>query len=233
LRVEGGENPSPPIRFPIPDFPIPEDDLDRGLPARFARVVFGVGLGLLFGFPLGWLLGVRGLWLLPFMLVAGFVIGFAINRMMTGITEGTANALLRSVWPTGDSTPYAKTYSSEQALAVRGDHAGALEAYDAAMRLHPTDPEPRFQAAEMLFRSATPERAAALFAEARRLSGDHRARELYATQRLIDLYLGPLGDSPRALVELRRLSDRFPGTREAAAASELLDRLKSDLRQKS
>jgi hypothetical protein len=92
-------------------------------------------------------------------------------------------------------------------LAVRGDHAGALEAYDAAMRSS-HGPEPRFQAAEMLFRSATPERAAALFAEARRLSGDHRARELYATQRLIDLYLGPLGDSPRALVELRRLSDR-------------------------
>jgi len=142
--------------------------------------------------------GARGIWLLLFVLLSAVVFGFVVKRMITAITEGTANTILRMVWPSGDSSPYAKTYSSEQALAARGDHPGALEAYDAAMRLHPTDPEPRFQAAELLFRSPTPERAAALFVEARRLSADNRARELYATQRLIDLYLGPLGDEPRA-----------------------------------
>ena len=175
--------------------------------------------------------GARGIWLLLFVLLSAVVIGFVVKRMITAITEGTANTILRMVWPSGDSSPYAKTYSSEQALAARGDHPGALEAYDAAMRLHPTDPEPRFQAAELLFRSPTPERAAALFVEARRLSADNRARELYATQRLIDLYLGPLGDEPRALVELRRLSDRFPGTQEAAAAMEFLARLKQERRE--
>ena len=164
-------------------------------------------------------------------MLAGWLIGILIHRMITRITEGTANAVLRVVWPTGESSPYAKTYSSEQALAARGDVDGALEAYEAAMRLHPTDPEPRFQAAELLFRSPTPEKAVVLFAEARRLSAGQRARELYATQRLIDIYMGPLGDDARALVELRRLSDRFPGTREATAAKELLARLKQEKRE--
>ena len=51
------------------------------------------------------------------------------------------------------------------------------------------------------------------------MSGDNRSRELYATQRLIDLYLGPLGDDMRALVELRRLVERNTGVRQAAVVS--------------
>ncbi|CAG0952381.1 hypothetical protein GPROT1_00186 [Gammaproteobacteria bacterium] len=188
--------------------------------------MFGVVLGVVFGFPLGYLLGVRGLLLVPFALLAGILFGVFIQRFTNRVTEGTANAVLSIVWPSGNSTPYAKTYSAEQALAVRGDHAGALEAYEAAMRLNPTDPEPRIQAAEMLFRGPTPERAVTLFLEARTLAGADRARELYATQRLIDLYLGPARNASRALVELRRLVERFPGTREAMAAREVIGRLK-------
>jgi hypothetical protein len=54
------------------------------------------------------------------------------------------------------------------------------------------------------------------------------AHELYVTQRLIDLYLGPLHNDIRVLVELRRLTERFPGTREADAAHRLLTRLKEE-----
>lgn len=184
--------------------------------------------GILLGVPLGWFLKLRGPWLVLFVLLSAWAIGTALKRMSTTIVEGTANAFLRLVWPSGDSTPYEKTYSSEQAMAARGDYEGALVSYGAAMRLNPTDPNPRFQAAEMLYRGPAPEKAAEFFAEGRRLSGDNRAGELYATQRLIDLYLGPLRNDVRALVELRRLSDRFPGTREAEAARELLDKLKTD-----
>ena len=71
-------------------------------------------------------------------------------------------------------------------------------------------------------------RAAELFREARRLAPeDDRARELYTTQRLIDCFLGPLDDPGRARVELRRLSERFPGTREAQAALTALANLKA------
>lgn len=206
---------------------IPEDDLDRSLPERIAGAVYGVVLGILLGGPLGWFLKLRGSWLLLFVLLSAWVIGTALRRMSMTIVEGTANAFLRLVWPSGNSTPYEKTYSAEQAMAARGDYEGALVSYGAAMRLNPTDPKPRFLAAEMLYRSPAPEKAAALFAEARRLSGDNRAGELYATQRLIDLYLGPLRNDVRALVELRRLVERFPGTPEAAAARGVLLEMKA------
>ena len=180
--------------------------------------------------PLGWLLQLRGIWLLLFVVVAAVVIARSINRMMTVVVDGTANAFLRLVWPSGSSTPYEKTYSLEEAMIARGDIDGAMVRYGAAMRLHPTDVELRFRVAEVLFRSENPARAVPYFTEGRQLAGDNRSRELYATQRLIDLYLGPLGNPVGALVELTRLVDRFPGTREAEAASDLLARLKPEKR---
>lgn len=204
--------------------PIPTDDLET-LPSALAGVAWGVALGVLVDLPLGFLLGIRGIWLVLFALVAGFAMAILIRRITATVTEGTAAAFLYMIWPSGGSTPYKRTYSHEQALAAKGDLDGALSRYRVAMRLNPTDPEPRIQAAELLFRSDTPESAVALFDEARRLSEAH---ELYVTQRLIDLYLGPLDNDIRVLVELRRLTERFPGSLEADAAHKLLARLKQE-----
>jgi tetratricopeptide repeat protein len=209
---------------------LPQDDLDRGLPQRFGGYVFGIVLGLLFGAPLGWLLKLRGPFLVLFVILSIWAMARFIRGMMTGVVDGTANFFLRMVWPSGDSTPYEKTYSAEQALAARGDIEGALKGYRMAMHQNPGDPEPRFRVAELLFRGDHPDKAVAFFREGRELAGDNRARELYATQRLIDLYLGPLGDDVRALVELRRLVERFPGTPEAAAARNVLMRMKAEVR---
>lgn len=208
---------------------MPHDDLDeRGLPARITSWVYGIGLGLLFGWPFGIMLGASGLPLVLVVAASMYVAGYTIRRIMTVVPEGMAQAFMYLIWPTGASTPYEPTYSNLQALAARGDHAGALEAYDEAMRLRPMDPEPRFQAAELLSRSSTPDKAVRLFVQARRLSGRNRSKELFATQRLIDLYLGKLDDRPRARAELRQLVKRFPGTREAAAAQKVLDELSAD-----
>ncbi len=46
----------------------------------------------------------------------------------------------------------------------------------------------------------------------------------YVSQRLIDLYLGPLTDEGRALVELRKLADGWPGTREGDGAERAIAR---------
>ena len=208
---------------------MPADDLDRGLIPRIGGVVYGLVLGVLFGSPLGLVLGARGLPLVLFVLVAISVATFVVVRITTVVPEGMARAFLHLIWPSGSSTPYEPTYSSAQALAARGDHDGALAAYAEAMRLRPMDPEPRLQAAELLLKSHTPEKSAQYFVQARRLSENDRGRELYTTQRLIDLYWGKLKDYPRARAELRQLITRFPGTREAAAAQRLLDDLSHEV----
>ena len=74
---------------------------------------------------------------------------------------------------------------------------------------------------------AKPAKAAWYLGQARRLSSDNPSRELYATQRMIDLYLGPLDDPTRAMMELKRLVERFPGSREAQSARAILKELRS------
>jgi hypothetical protein len=162
--------------------------------------------------------------LLLFVLACLVAAVFTFVRITTRFPEGMAQALQRFVFPSGYSTPYEPTYSHLQAVAARGDVDSALRGYQEAMRLHPTDPEPRFQVAELLMKSK-PEKAAWYLGQARRLA-NRPDRELYATQRMIDLYLGPLNDRVRARMELKRLVDRFPGTDEADAARTVLTELR-------
>jgi len=49
----------------------------------------------------------------------------------------------------------------------------------------------------------------------------------YASQKIVDVHLGPLADEGRALVALRRLIDGFPDSREAAEGRAALARLKA------
>jgi hypothetical protein len=44
-----------------------------------------------------------------------------------------------------------------------------------------------------------------------------------------DLFVGPLGDRGRAVVELPRLAERHAGTREAAQAPAAIARLRAEL----
>jgi hypothetical protein len=164
--------------------------------------------------------------LLLFVLACVVAAAFTLARITIRVPEGMAQAIQRFVFPSGYSTPYEPTYSNLQAIAARGDVDSALRGYQEAMRLHPTDPEPRFQVAELLMKSK-PEKAAWYLGQARRLSTANRDRELYATQRMIDLYLGPLEDPSRAKMELKRLIERFPGTGEAIAARSVLRNLQS------
>ena len=92
----------------------------------------------------------------------------------------------------------------------------------------PTNVLVRMQSADLHARNGRPDRAEALFLEARRLTTD-RSEELYCTQRVIDLRLGALRTPARALPELRRLIERFPDTREASGAQVALARLKQEL----
>lgn len=131
---------------------------------------------------------------------------------------------------TGASTPYEAQFSREDSLAARGDVAGALAAYEQVIAAHPDAVPPRMRAAELYAaRGADPRRAAELFLEIRAMPGITSRDAVYACSRLVDLYDGALNDPGRALVELRRIIELYPGTPVAAHARAALPGLKQRL----
>lgn len=130
--------------------------------------------------------------------------------------------------PTGASTPYQEQFSREQALVMQGRVAEALALFEERIAADPAAVEARIQAAELhATHGANPARAAELFREAQRVPGLPSGQELYIGNRLADLYTGPLGTPARALVELRRLLDRYPDSRMAPQLREAIATLKA------
>ena len=108
----------------------------------------------------------------------------------------------------------------------RGDEA--LASFEALIAASATAIEPRVLAAELYSRDpANARRAAVLFREAQQITGITSGRDIYITNRLVDLLTGPLADPGRALVELRRLMVRYPNSKAASQAREAIARLKS------
>jgi hypothetical protein len=130
----------------------------------------------------------------------------------------------------GSSTPYQEQFSQEQALVMKRDYAGALELYEQRIATTPGDARVRIAAAELyMTHGANPGRAAELFREVQRGPGLSSGNDVYVSNKLADLYLGPLQEPRRALVEFRRLIERYPGTTAAKHARMALANLKGDL----
>lgn len=153
-----------------------------------------------------------------------FGIGYGIAR---AVLHGTGRVATSIYAPDGDTTRYTPTYSHIEALEVRGELDAAADAWDAAIAESPTSAVTIVRAADFHLRARKdPARARALFVQARATGAGTDDLRRYVQQKLVDLYLGPLRDEGRALVELRRLVDAFPGTREAESARETLAELK-------
>jgi hypothetical protein len=185
--------------------------------APYAAVVFACLL-MLFGtlrrkleYP-GWLV-------LPLAAATTTAITWAGMRFARSIGETVGHFLL----PTGESTPYEHQFSREEALVARGEIAGAVESLEAAiatMSLEtPTGISVRIRAAELYMgKAADPKRAVALLREVQRHPGLPPSQDIYVSNRLIDLLLGPLDQPSRALFELRRIADRYPDSSAATHA---------------
>lgn len=211
----------------------PETRIARSLQADDMGVLkvraIGAIVGVLFaavGYPLGVLIGAKGIALPLVMLASGVTAGLFAWTVTAAIHRGAGDVVLAFLFPSGASTPYQKSYSYERSLAVRGRRDEALQAYEAALRANGADATLRAEAAEHFVEQGDPRRAAQLLGELRGMREASRSQVLYATQRLIDLYVGSLGEPGRAQVELRRLIELYPGTREAEGARQALARLK-------
>jgi len=130
--------------------------------------------------------------------------------------------------PTGASTPYQEQFSREQALVMQGRVPEALALFEQRIAADPGAVEARIQAAELYAtHGANPARAAGLFREVQRLPGLTSGQDMYVGNRLADLYVGPLATPARALVELRRLLDRYPDSRMTPQLRQAITTLKA------
>jgi hypothetical protein len=165
-------------------------------------------------------------WTLPVAAAAGLIAGGA--GWLIG--EMVGNTWKRFMVD-GSSTPYKEQYSYQQALVMQGRLDDALESFEAVIAEKPGEVSPRIKAAELYAREKqNHRRAAELFREVQRIVGVGVGEDIYASNRLVDLYTGPLKEPGRALVELRRLADRYPGSPAAQHARDALATLKAQSR---
>ena len=144
-------------------------------------------------------------------------LGRAGGRVAKAFTQGTG------------TTPYEEQFSYQQALVMQGKVNEALASFEDVIAASPNAVQPRLRAAELYAKHDGARRAAELLREALRSPAITAGENVYATNRLVDLLAGPLGDPGRACVELRRLIDRYPGSANAKHAREALARIKEGM----
>jgi hypothetical protein len=174
----------------------------------------------------GFVIGLIALGIVPAIIFAIMFsgIGFGVYRVMVVGSARMAGSLLVP----DDRGGHSPGYSHIEALEAKGDFTAALEAWERVVVETPDALAPRIHAADLYARKAkNPARAAELFrsVQAHPQAPDDTLR--YVSQRLIDLLLGPLNDEGRALVELRKVADRWPGTPEGNGARAAIARIKS------
>jgi hypothetical protein len=158
-----------------------------------------------------------------------------VGALVQGATVRSSGAVVKSaVMPSGDTTRYTQTFSHIEALEIRGDLDGAEHAWAAECAANPRVPLVWIKAGDFHLRlRKDPARAMEYYRYVRDLEGTSTDAARYASQKIIDILLGQGGDASmadrgKAMGELRRLIERFPGTREADAARETLARLKAE-----
>lgn len=168
-------------------------------------------------------------WTLPAATAVGAVFGGLGWLLHAATGFGMSRLLIQ-----GNSTPYVEQYSYQQALVMRGETNEALQSFEAIILEQPNAVLPRIKAAELYVNERKDfRRAAELLGEAQRIPTITPGEDVYATHRLVDLLLGPLAEPGRALVQLRRLIERHPGSAVAARAREALKQLKAELHSAS
>jgi hypothetical protein len=196
----------------------------------FRNGCIALGAGLLMFPVVGYeKLGLTGWSLILFTLVCALTLASA--GALVGLQMGEAAGDVASrVYMGGDGTPYEEQFSQEQALVMQRDYAGALALYEQRITMSPGEPRVRIAAADLyMTHGENPKRAAELYREVQRIPELPSGHDVYVTNKLADLYLGPLEEPGRALVEFRRLAYRYPESKAAKFALMAIANLKPDI----
>ena len=204
------------------------DSALQGKALGYGVLVAGVTFGA--GIILSLLGGVPSLAALLALLLIALLLGALTAFLGSRMGEGAGVVVQSFVQPSGNSTPYEQTFSFQEAMIMRGEIGAALESYEAIITEHPGLVSARLRAAEHYAKGdRNPGRAAELFREVRAIPDVPIRDAIYSSSRLVDLYDGPLGDPGRALVELRRIIELYPGSDVAKHARRALPALKDRL----
>ena len=191
----------------------------------YAAIAGGLSVPMFIAFSQLWELGPGGtiaLIVLGPPLLTILVAKMALRAMVT------TGHVVQVVLEGGSSTPYTEQYSYQQSLVMRGRLDEALASYEAIIAEPGSAVDVRIRAAELYSREAKRhDRAAELLRDAIRHPKCTAAEEVYSARRLADLLSGPLGQPGRALVELRRIADRYQGTNVGDHAREAIRLIKS------
>ena len=147
---------------------------------------------------------------------------------VTRISHGAGRTFSEFLQPSAAGS-YERQYSREDTLVMRGDVQGALASYEKVILETPKDAQPRIRAADLYAKSGMRERAELLYRTAQRLPRIAPSDDIYASNRLVDLYLAWPGHETKGLRELRRLIDTYPETDVAERARAGLVNLKGQL----
>jgi len=160
------------------------------------------------------------------MAVVAGLVPYALSLWMAN----SAGAAWHHVMSSGASTPYEEQFSWQESLVMRGLVDDALASYESIIAERPAMASARLRAAALYAsRGGNPQRAAELLRAVMCMPKVSARDDIAASNRLIELLMGPLGEPGRAMVELRRLIDRHPGTDAAARARLTLSELKEQM----
>jgi hypothetical protein len=168
------------------------------------------------------------------VLAVAFILGCSLGSAGAAFYSGlhlshAVGESVKAVAIGGASTPSTEQFSYQQSLVMKGKVDEALASYEAIINERPANVDVRVRAAELyVSKKRNFRRGADLFREAQGIPSISPGEDLYVTNRLVDLYAGPLATPGRALVELRRLIHRYPDGPAAARAKEALRRLKNE-----
>jgi hypothetical protein len=194
------------------------------LPAAGAAFVIAAIVGFYALAPLGWRVAV----MVTVVLIGASAIAAVAWLAAIKVVDAAGAGFGAFIAPTGGSTPAPPDYSYQDALVMRGKVESALESYEAIIVASPEIVDARLRAADLYAREGgNPQRASDLFREVQRIPGVSAADDLYASNRLVDLYAGPLRQPGRAIVELRRIEKRYPRSPAAAHAPRAIAALKT------
>jgi hypothetical protein len=158
----------------------------------------------------------------------GFVFVFVLAWLaIIGVSRLAGGSLSAFIQPQGT---YEETFSYEDSLLARGNYAAAIAAFERHAAAGTGGATVIIRAADLHTKHGDLQRAAALFRQAQQRPDLPAESHMYVTNRLIDLYMGPLANPDAAVSELRRLIATHPSSDAAKHARAALVSLKRQLR---